>query len=268
MNASIALASLSLAAQVAAQGAHSDPVVSAENTTGADRDALLPKPVAITPVPSFDFETPGLVSSEQDDDSNRSMPADYGLIQGYESFLVEQFAEPASSSDQFVSAKLNESEFDHANSVASMDRAALIDIRPRTIAVDDRSIVPSQSLPNDVSRLPPWSTFPSAVNLYASDLEARDFWRGASVCYRPLYFEDRCLERYGSITGVLRHAPVVRAGLHFTWSGLTLPLSVVHYPPCRHVRAGAPSRWEDASKIAPATKNTIAKIAAPLSRFR
>jgi hypothetical protein len=57
-------------------------------------------------------------------------------------------------------------------------------------------------------------------------------WTGplaVPVCYHPLYFEDRCSERYGWCVHGLQ--PVISAGA-FYLDVLALPYNVVRHPPC------------------------------------
>lgn len=119
-----------------------------------------------------------------------------------------------------------------------------LDIRPRTLSIDGCERLSDSQLPADVSGLDPAVSIPAAVQWYAVDLRAEDVWRGAAFSYQPLYFEDRLLERYGSIGRVLRYCPVVRSGAHFAFASATLPFSVLHSPPHRLVRSGDASRFE------------------------
>jgi len=146
---------------------------------------------------------------------------------------------------------------------AAPDRPWL-DIRPRTLPPDGAEILSDQQLPDDRSGLEPADALPTAVQLYAVDLQSQDIWRGASFGYQPLYFEDRLLERYGSIGCVLKYCPLVHCGAHFAFASATLPISVLHSPPYRLVRNGHPSRFE----AVPVAEQSIRDVAAAVMRKR
>ena len=139
-----------------------------------------------------------------------------------------------------------------------------LDIRPRTLPSDGAAILSEGQLPGDVSGLEPAEPIPAAVQLYAVDLQADDIWRGASFGYQPLYFEDRLLERYGSIGGVLKHCPVVHCGAQFAFATATWPISVLHSPPHRLVRNGNPSRVE----AIPVARRATERIAETVKKRR
>ncbi len=138
-----------------------------------------------------------------------------------------------------------------------------LDIRPRTLPVDGSERLSDSKLPADVSGLDPAVPVPAAVQVYAVDLRADDIWRGASFGYQPLYFEDRLLERYGSIGRVLEYCPLVRSGAQFAFSSAALPISVLHSPPHRRVRSGDASRFEAipaAERVAEAVVDKVTKL--------
>ncbi|MEM6474371.1 MAG: hypothetical protein AAF802_32855 [Planctomycetota bacterium] len=119
-----------------------------------------------------------------------------------------------------------------------------LDIRPRGINTPERTLVARDQLPLDESGLPPLEDISWAVQIHAADLTYADLAYASSHRYRPLYFEDRLLERYGSITGVLKHCPPLHATAQFAVSSATLPISAIKYPVCRDVGTGQPSRCE------------------------
>lgn len=59
-------------------------------------------------------------------------------------------------------------------------------------------------------------------------------WTASALCHKPLYFEDRALERYGHTTGPI--SQVVLSGAHFFGSAALLPYQMGMYPPteCRY----------------------------------
>jgi len=59
-------------------------------------------------------------------------------------------------------------------------------------------------------------------------------WTASALCHKPLYFEDRALERYGHMTGPI--SQVALSGAHFFGSAALLPYQMGMYPPneCRY----------------------------------
>jgi hypothetical protein len=53
---------------------------------------------------------------------------------------------------------------------------------------------------------------------------------GWQFCHRPLYFEERCLERYGCRTCCCQPAA---SAIHFYGTALLLPLKMIQQPCCR-----------------------------------
>jgi hypothetical protein len=53
---------------------------------------------------------------------------------------------------------------------------------------------------------------------------------GWQFCHRPLYFEERCLERYGCRTCCCQPAA---SALHFYGTALLLPIKMIRQPCCR-----------------------------------
>jgi hypothetical protein len=65
------------------------------------------------------------------------------------------------------------------------------------------------------------------------------FWDSPVFCHRPLYFEERNLERYGHV-----RFPAIRpvvSGAHFFASCVSIPYQTVLYPPCQCVLTSQPS---------------------------
>lgn len=54
-------------------------------------------------------------------------------------------------------------------------------------------------------------------------------WTASALCHKPLYFEERALERYGHMTGPITQ-PFV-SGAHFFVSAAVLPYQMGMYPP-------------------------------------
>ncbi|RCS42144.1 hypothetical protein DTL42_20145 [Bremerella cremea] len=59
-------------------------------------------------------------------------------------------------------------------------------------------------------------------------------WTASALCHKPLYFEERALERYGHTTGPV--SQVVLSGAHFFGSAALLPYQMGIHPPteCRY----------------------------------
>ena len=70
-------------------------------------------------------------------------------------------------------------------------------------------------------------------------------WESPNLFYRPLYFDNQPLERYGQTAGMFLQPPL--SGAHFIADLATLPLQVLADHPCRLVspagfsRPGSPS---------------------------
>jgi len=58
-------------------------------------------------------------------------------------------------------------------------------------------------------------------------------WEPPNIFYRPLYFDNQPLERYGQTAGMLLQPPL--SGIHFMADIATLPLKVLADRPCRLV---------------------------------
>jgi hypothetical protein len=109
-----------------------------------------------------------------------------------------------------------------------------LDIRARTID-DQRTRIRRDELPEDVSKMEDRPETPLWIDLYAAELRPVDFCASARIFHKPLYFEDRYLERLGVSRGLLGHVPPLRSGVHFMASAALLPLKVLHDPPHRCV---------------------------------
>lgn len=114
-----------------------------------------------------------------------------------------------------------------------------LDIRPKLVDTEQVQLVPKHAVPNDESGLVEIDPIATLCNHHASELNLRDFYRGATFCHRPLYFEDRSLERFGSIGCALKQCPPVHATLHFGFSVLALPAKAVIRRPWNHVPSGS-----------------------------
>jgi hypothetical protein len=112
-----------------------------------------------------------------------------------------------------------------------------LDVRPRTLDKDHASIIPVHDLPADTSHLPPQSQIPELIELYSFELHRVDFCASAAFCHRPLYFEDRLLERYGISHGIFRCVPPVQSGFCFLSRTALLPVNMLHERPCSCVRS-------------------------------
>lgn len=134
-----------------------------------------------------------------------------------------------------------------------------LDIRPRGIDAVETKVILAEDLPEDVSGLPALDDAFWAVQLHAANLTYADVAFASSHRYRPLYFEDRLLERYGSITGVLKYCPPLHATAQFAFSTATLPISGVKYPLYRAVGTGQPSRCEADVAVNHAAKRMLNK---------
>lgn len=111
-----------------------------------------------------------------------------------------------------------------------------LDIRPRYLEEDEEGLVPvglvpAEELPADTSGLPTVPTQGQVLTSYAIDIRPVDICASARFAHKPLYYEDKYLERFGSAPGVLRHADCARSGVHFLWSTATIPLHFWHVRP-------------------------------------
>ncbi len=94
---------------------------------------------------------------------------------------------------------------------------ARIDIREeQPIAPKDRSFELASSAPQS-----DWTQFYAPPKVFA--------WAAPNIRYRPLYFEDVALERYGQTCGP--HRQPWKSSFHFFNSLVLSPLKVVHDPP-------------------------------------
>ncbi|HBJ36166.1 MAG TPA: hypothetical protein DDZ51_15730 [Planctomycetaceae bacterium] len=75
------------------------------------------------------------------------------------------------------------------------------------------------------------------------------FWESPIFCHRPLYFEERCLERYGQVRYPLLRPAV--SGAHFFASYVALPYQAAMHPPCKCVPSSQPSslQWKHPSTL-------------------
>jgi hypothetical protein len=65
------------------------------------------------------------------------------------------------------------------------------------------------------------------------------FWESPTICHRPLYFEERMLERHGIVR--YPHLKPVVSGAHFFVSCAAMPYLTVIHPPCTCVASTQPS---------------------------
>ncbi|WP_207396515.1 hypothetical protein [Bremerella alba] len=120
----------------------------------------------------------------------------------------------------------------------------MLDIRDRRVLIDDGNEIKRiriQDLGSDEKcfltaywNLPyecGWTDQPFMGRHWAP-LEVN--WTASALCHKPLYFEDRALERYGHTTGPI--SQVVLSGAHFFGSAALLPYQMGMYPPteCRY----------------------------------
>ncbi|PQO40876.1 hypothetical protein C5Y97_04670 [Blastopirellula marina] len=120
----------------------------------------------------------------------------------------------------------------------------MLDIRSRRISVDtgtEIKRIPLKSLGSDEKcfvaaywNLPyecGWTDQPFMGRHWAP-LEVN--WTASALCHKPLYFEERALERYGHMTGPV--SQVVLSGAHFFGSAALLPYQMGIHPPteCRY----------------------------------
>lgn len=120
----------------------------------------------------------------------------------------------------------------------------MLDIRDRRVLIDDGNEIKRvriQDLGSDEKcfltaywNLPyecGWTDQPFMGRNWAP-LEVN--WTASALCHKPLYFEDRALERYGHTTGPI--SQVALSGAHFFGSAALLPYQMGMYPPteCRY----------------------------------
>ncbi|WDI42573.1 hypothetical protein [Bremerella sp. P1] len=120
----------------------------------------------------------------------------------------------------------------------------MLDIRDRRVLIDDGNEIKRiriQDLGSDEKcfltahwNLPyecGWTDQPFMGRHWAP-LEVN--WTASALCHKPLYFEDRALERYGHMTGPI--SQVALSGAHFFGSAVLLPYQMGMYPPteCRY----------------------------------
>ncbi len=120
----------------------------------------------------------------------------------------------------------------------------MLDIRDRRVLIDDGNEIKRiriQDLGSDEKcfltaywNLPyecGWTDQPFLGRNWAP-LEVN--WTASALCHKPLYFEDRALERYGHMTGPI--SQVALSGAHFFGSAALLPYQMGMYPPteCRY----------------------------------
>jgi hypothetical protein len=106
---------------------------------------------------------------------------------------------------------------------------------------------------DDVCFVTAWWGLPAECLIDSNDLAVRDYrkttftWKAASVCHKPLYFEDVQLERYGHSAGPVLQ-PLI-SGAHFFGNVLLLPYNMGVYTPseCRYAlgyyRPGSCAPW-------------------------
>ena len=86
-----------------------------------------------------------------------------------------------------------------------------------------------------------WWEMPAECLLGEEELRKRNWplltlnWKASGLCHKPLYFEERSLERYGHALGPV--AQPLLSGAHFFGSALTLPYQMGIHPPleCQYV---------------------------------
>lgn len=107
-------------------------------------------------------------------------------------------------------------------------RGISLDIRPPAGTLPPDSTDTGNSPPNAIAGYEPR---PWQDDAY--------FWESPIFCHRPLYFEERSLERHGVVRYPMLR-PVI-SGAHFFTSYVALPYQVVMYPPFQCVPSSEPS---------------------------
>ncbi len=116
----------------------------------------------------------------------------------------------------------------------------VVDIRNRRIVVrqedGSRQTIPLGQLGEDeICFLSAWWQVPTECSLGDERFRPRDFepvvftWTASGLCHKPLYFEERQLERYGHTTGPFTE-PVL-SGAHFFLNVAVLPYKMGMNPP-------------------------------------
>lgn len=94
---------------------------------------------------------------------------------------------------------------------------------PRDLSADDRCFVAAYwDLPYECG----WNNDPFPGRHWAT---TEVNWTASALCHKPLYFEERGLERYGHMTGPITQ-PFI-SGAHFFVSAAVLPYQMGMYPP-------------------------------------
>ncbi|WP_146118902.1 hypothetical protein [Blastopirellula marina] len=115
----------------------------------------------------------------------------------------------------------------------------LLDLRSRRISIDTGSEIkriPLKSLGSDERCFVAayWNT-PYECGWNDEEFLGRHWaplevnWTASALCHKPLYFEERALERYGHTTGPV--SQVVLSGAHFFASAALLPYQMGIHPP-------------------------------------
>jgi len=120
----------------------------------------------------------------------------------------------------------------------------LLDIRDRKAVIDTGETVKSIQL-NDLGRdemcfVAAYWNLPFECRWEDQHYEGRNWnplevnWTASALCHKPLYFEERALERYGHMSGPITQ-PLL-SGAHFFGSAIVLPYQMGMYPPreCRY----------------------------------
>lgn len=94
---------------------------------------------------------------------------------------------------------------------------------PRDLSADDRCFIAAYwDLPYECG----WNNNPFPGRHWAP---TEVNWTASALCHKPLYFEERGLERYGHMTGPITQ-PFI-SGAHFFASAAVLPYQMGMYPP-------------------------------------
>lgn len=132
----------------------------------------------------------------------------------------------------------------HNESGELIAEGRMLDIRDRRLSIDtgtEIKRIPLKALASDEKcfvaaywNLPyecGWTDQPFLGRHWAP-LEVN--WTASALCHKPLYFEERALERYGHTTGPI--SQVVLSGAHFFGSAALLPYQMGINPPneCRY----------------------------------
>jgi len=127
----------------------------------------------------------------------------------------------------------------------------------RVVVMTDHGLrqqIPFYSLSDtDMCYVDAWWGLPTECTLGDVAYQSRNFmpstftWKASALCHKPLYFEERALERYGHSAGPLKQ-PLI-SGAHFFLNLVTVPYQMGIHPPmeCQYAlgyyRPGSCAPW-------------------------